>query len=476
MKLDHKSCYRALTARDARFDGLFFVGVTTTGIYCRPVCTARTPGADRCRFFPSAAAAEQERFRPCLRCRPELAPGQAPIDATSRTALLAAARIEAGALTSGTLEELAADLGIGERQLRRVTKQFLGVSPIELAQTRRLLLAKQLLTETRLPIIDVALASGFASLRRFNSAFRDHYRLAPRNLRKQTGQPTAGEPLRLMLGYRPPLAWKELLAFLAARAIPGVELVSGNSYQRTIVLGKQRGWVRVTPHQERPVLVAEIAPELLSCLPEVIVRLRNLFDLNARPDVVRTALARDCLLRDAVRRRPGLRVPGCFDGFELALRAVVGQQTSVRAATTLAGRLAERFGTEVSAPIEGLDRASPAVDVLADASPSEVAAVGLTAKRAESLVRLARSVAERQIALAPGVMPEATIEALCGVPGIGDWTAQYIAMRALRWPDAFPAGDLVLRRRLGGRERSARNAAEAWRPWRAYGAMHLWMM
>jgi len=477
MTLDQDSCYRALLARDARFDGLFFVGVTTTGIYCRPVCTARTPGRDRCRFFASAAAAEQSRFRPCLRCRPELAPGQAPIDAPQQTALRAAARIEAGALATGSLDTLAGELGISSRQLRRVTREFLGATPVELAQTHRLLLAKQLLTETRLPVIDVALASGFSSLRRFNALFRDSYGLAPRGLRRKLGREVAGEPLTLTLAYRPPLAWRELLGFLAARAIPGVELVSGDAYLRTVAIGKHQGWVKVEPRRDRPTLAVELSRSLLPCLAEVMARLRNLFDLNARPDVIASCLARDAHLRAAVRRLPGLRVPGGFDGFEVAVRAILGQQTSVRAATTFAGRLARSFGTAIETPLPSLCRLTPSARALAAATPAELAAIGITARRAETLAELARAIDARRLTLAPGVPPEETVAALCAIPGIGDWTAQYIAMRALRWPDAFPAADLLLKRRLGdGSERKARLAAERWRPWRAYGALYVWTM
>jgi AraC family transcriptional regulator of adaptative response / DNA-3-methyladenine glycosylase II len=340
MNLDAESCYRALAARDARFDGVFFVGVTTTGIYCRPVCPARTARRDRCRFFPSAAAAEQAGFRPCLRCRPELAPGHAPVDATRHLAYAVAARIEAGGLDDGGgLEALAAEFGRSSRQLRRAVRQELGVSPVDLAQTHRLLLAKQLLTETRLPVIQVALASGFASVRRFNALFRSHYRLTPSRLRRATGSGAGEESIRLRLAYRPPLAWSELLGFLADRALPGVECVTGSSYLRTAALGKHRGWLRVEPEDGRDALGVELSMSLVPVLPPLLARLRNLFDLTARPDVIVSHLGGDARIGPAVRRCPGLRVPGAFHGFELAVRAVIGQQVSVRAATTVAGRL-----------------------------------------------------------------------------------------------------------------------------------------
>ena len=389
---------------------------------------------------------------------------------------MAAARIEAGALSAdGGLEGLAAELGIGTRQLRRVTKQYLGVSPVEIAQTHRLLMAKQLLTETRLPMIDVALVSGFSSVRRFNALFRDHYRLTPRGLRRNENGRVDGEPLRLSLAYRPPLAWRELLAFLAP-AIPGVELVDGAAYLRTVALGEQTGWVRVEPRRNRATLVVEVSSSLLRRLPEVMAGLRNLFDLTARPDIIAATLVKDVRLRSAVRRRPGLRVPGAFDGFELAVRAILGQQMSVRTATTLAGRLAAKFGTSIETPFHELHRLTPSAAALADASAAQIARIGMPARRAQTLCDLARAVERRQVSLVPGAAPLDCIERLLTIAGIGDWTAQYVAMRALRWPDAFPAGDLALKRWLGGSEKRARDAAEAWRPWRAYGAMHSWMM
>jgi AraC family transcriptional regulator, regulatory protein of adaptative response / DNA-3-methyladenine glycosylase II len=476
MDLDSESCYRALAARDSRFDGVFFVGVTTTGIYCRPVCPARTPGRDRCRFFPSAAATEQAGFRPCLRCRPELAPGHAPVDATRHLAYAVAARIEAGALNEGgDLEALAAEFGRSSRQLRRAVRNELGVSPVELAQTHRLLLAKQLLTETRLPVIQVALASGFASVRRFNALFRSHYRLTPSRLRRTNGPISGEESVRLRLSYRPPLAWPEMLHFLADRALPGVESVTGRCYLRTVGLGKHLGWLRVEPVQGRDALAVELSLSLVPVLPALLARLRNLFDLNGRPDVIVSHLGDDARIGPAVRRCPGLRVPGAFHGFELAVRAVLGQQVSVRAATTVAGRLAAKFGQPIETPFPGLNRLSPAPERLARANLGELTALGLPGKRAETVRALAHAVAAGQLPLDPGPAPGDTVERLLQLPGVGEWTAQYIVMRAARWPDAFPHGDLGLRKGLG--EMSAGQvlrAADAWRPWRAYAAMYVW--
>jgi AraC family transcriptional regulator, regulatory protein of adaptative response / DNA-3-methyladenine glycosylase II len=476
MTIDDDACYRALVGHDARFDGVFFVAVKTTGIYCRPVCTAKTPGRKSCRFFGSAALAEQAGFRPCLRCRPELAPGHAPIDNTRTIARAAAARIEAGALSNGgSLEELAAGLGLSSRQLRRSVRKELGVSPVELAQTYRLLLAKRLIAETQLPMVQVAFAAGFESVRRFNALFRSHYRLTPSALRRSSSKTVASDCLQLVLAYRPPLDWDAMLQFLAARAVPGVECVRGDAYQRTVGIGEHRGWLSVSPVANRNLLVVDLATTLAPALPSILVRLRNLFDLDARPDVIAGHLALDPLLAPSVEQHPGLRVPGAFDSFELGMRAILGQQVSVRGASTLASRFAQRFGEVIETPLACLNRITPAAETLAAARTVTLAGLGLPSARAESLRNLARTVARREIDLEPGVDAAAVVAQLVELPGIGPWTAEYIAMRALRWPNAFPAGDLGLKKasRLKS-EKALEKAAERWRPWRAYAAMHLW--
>jgi AraC family transcriptional regulator, regulatory protein of adaptative response / DNA-3-methyladenine glycosylase II len=475
MKINDETCYRALVARDTRFDGLFYVGVTTTGIYCRPICTARTPLPGRCRFFSNSALAEQEGFRPCLRCRPELAPGHAPVDAVPRMARAAARRIEAGALNDGRgLERLAEDLGTSTRQLRRAVRREFGVSPVELAQTQRLLLAKQLLTESNLPIIRVAFASGFDSVRRFNALFRSHYRLTPTRMRRATTK-NAGDCVRLTLAYRPPLAWSELMRFLKGRATQGVEEVEGNAYTRTAVVGDHQGWLKVRPNAGRNTLCIEVATSLVPALPEVLARVKSLFDLNARPDVIASHLADDARLGCVAATCPGLRVPGAFDGFELAVRAILGQRVSVTAATSLAGRLVGRLGEPIETPVPALHRLFPSPARLASVEESELRSLGISGARAATISAIARAVLGRQIDLEPSPDPEAVIAKLQELPGIGDWTAQYIAMRALRWPDAFPAGDLGLLKAMGERSvQRLRDAGEAWRPWRAYAAMYLW--
>jgi AraC family transcriptional regulator, regulatory protein of adaptative response / DNA-3-methyladenine glycosylase II len=476
MRIDDEGCYRALVARDSRFDGVFFVGVKTTGIYCRPICTAKTPRRERCHFFVSAALAEQAGFRPCLRCRPELAPGQAPVDAVRTVARAAAARIQAGALDNGgNLEALAASLGLSSRQLRRAMRKELGISPVQLAQTDRLLLAKRLIVETRLPLIEVAFAAGFDSVRRFNALFRSHYRLTPRSLRRSSAGPAVGACLRLTLAYRPPLDWRALLRFLSARAIPGVECVTGDTYQRTVRVGAHRGWLGVSPIAGRKLLAVDLATALAPALPGILARLRNLFDLDARPDLIAGQLALDPLLAPWVERHPGLRVPGAFDSFELGIRTILGQQVSVRGASTLAGRLVQQFGEAIETPFAYLKRIAPAPESLATARGTTLASVGLPPARAESLRSLASAIAHREIDLEPGVDPTAVVAKLVELPGIGPWTAEYIAMRALRWPDAFPATDLGLVKASGLKcAKVLAKTAERWRPWRAYAAMHLW--
>jgi AraC family transcriptional regulator of adaptative response / DNA-3-methyladenine glycosylase II len=480
MTTDPAALYSILAARDARFDGVFYVGVTSTGIYCRPVCTARTPKQANCRFFNSPEAAEKATFRPCLRCRPELAPGNAPVDDARRIASMIAQRIDEGMLDDGAgLETIAARFGWSSRQIRRIVHKELGVSPIELILTRRLLLAKQLLTDTALPITEVAYASGFASLRRFNDAFRRRYGMPPTRFRKAADAKAipaeADASLTLQLAYRPPFDWPGLLRFLRGRAMQGVELVTDDMYARTVRLGEHRGWIRVTNLPEARSLRVEVPHSLTPVLPALLGRLRHLFDLNARPDIIAEHLARDERLAGAVEANMGLRVPGAFDGFELVVRAILGQQISVKAATTLGGRFATRFGEGVRTPHEGLERLCPTPAVVAELEPEDIAVLGVVRTRAASIVALAREITAGRLQLDAGSDPERTIAQLVGLPGIGPWTAHYIAMRALRWPDAFPKEDVALRKRLGAVTPARAEAmSEAWRPWRSYATMHVW--
>lgn len=474
ISLDPKHCYEIIKANDPRFDGVFFVGVSTTGIYCRPVCTVRTPRADRCTFYPNAASAEQAGYRPCLRCRPELAPGNAKVDAVRRLAQQAAARIKAGALTEGNMETLAAEFGLSSRQLRRAIEREYGVSPVALAQTYRLLLAKQLLTDTQLKIIDIAFASGFSSVRRFNDAFQTKYRLNPSALRKQQKNIDAtGVVLRL--GYRPPLAWLPLVGFLTSRGVSSLEKLEGARYMRTVRLGANTGWIAAHPLAEHHQVLVEISQSLVPALTRLNTKLRLLFDLDANPQIIEEHLKCDSQLCKVVNRTPGLRVPGTLDGFELALRAVLGQQITVKAATTIFGRFVNTFGEKVETPFAGVDRVSPAAEDVANASVENLIKLGLTQKRATTIKSLARAMADKQITLDIGSNAQREAEALLAIPGIGPWTAQYIAMRALADPDGFPGSDLGLMRALdAARPAEVMAQAESWRPWRAYGAVHLW--
>jgi AraC family transcriptional regulator of adaptative response / DNA-3-methyladenine glycosylase II len=484
MDQDRRRLYKALAARDPRFDGVFFVGVTSTGIYCRPICPVKTPKLANCRFFATAQETEQAGFRPCLRCRPELAPGSAPVDDSQRIAQLIVQRLEEGKLDEGAgLEAIADQFELSSRQIRRIVQKELGVPPIQLLLTRRLLLAKQLLTETALPITEVAFASGFSSLRRFNDAFSSRYRMPPTRLRKKAtegiesiGQSTTST---LQLSYRPPYDFTGILAFLAARALIGVEWVTSDAYARTVALGNARGWIRVTQSKTKHALMVEFTHTLTPALPALLSRVRALFDLNAQPDMISKHLARDARLAPAVKRNPGMRVPGAFNGFEMGLRAILGQQVTVKAATTIACRFVEAFGEPIVTPFAELHRLTPAAPRIAHAAVDDIARLGIVAARARSMIALAAAQASADLCLEGGTHhnPDEFVDRLTALPGIGPWTAQYIAMRALRWPDAFPKEDVAVRNSLGGvTAKEAEALSQSWRPWRSYAVMHVWGM
>jgi AraC family transcriptional regulator of adaptative response / DNA-3-methyladenine glycosylase II len=468
VELPDESCYRALVARDARFDGAFFVGVRSTGIYCRPVCPARTPRPENCRYYRSPAAAEQAGFRPCLRCRPELAPGSAPSDAGSRLGAAVRARIEAGALLEGTVGELAASLEISDRHLRRIIEAEYGATPIALAQTQRLLGARRLLAATDLSITEVALASGFGSVRRFNSLVRARYGQEPSALRDRN-RFRRQDDVVCEVAYRPPYDWNGMLAFLAPRACPGVETVTQGLYYRTVAVGHARGWIAVADDPSGSCLTVRVSASLAGALPAVLQRVRRLFDVHASPADI------DAQLGELAKGHPGLRVPGAFCGFETALRAILGQQISVRAATTLAGRFAQRFGEPVATILPGLTRLAPTAEPIAEAELEELCALGLPRARAHTIRSLARAAVSGTVSLEIPLDLDRALQRLEAMPGIGPWTVQYVAMRVLAWPDAFPSSDLGIRKALGlQREAEIQKEAERWRPWRAYAAMHLW--
>jgi AraC family transcriptional regulator of adaptative response / DNA-3-methyladenine glycosylase II len=395
----------------------------------------------------------------------------APVDAISRLVGAAMAGIEEHALSSARVGDLAASLGVSDRHLRRVTEAELGVSPIELAQTQRLLLAKRLLRETSLSQTDIAFASGFGSVRRFNALFKSRYGLSPRAIR---GKTIDTDTLNVQLEFRPPLAWDRLLAYLRLRAIPGVEMADATHYRRTAAIGNAKGWIGVSMHPNGSALNLEISPSLTPVIGAVIGRVKQLFDLGAAPDSVSSVLKQDEILAATVRRLPGLRVAGAFDGFELAVRTVLGQQVSVKGASTIAGRWAQAFGEPIATPYPALDRLSPTAECMVDVTPDQIAALGMVGARARCLGGLARAVLQRQVVLSFVSNVEEQIESLMSLPGIGHWTANYIAMRALHWPDAFPTADLVLMRAANSNQKQLQQRSEAWRPWRAYAAHYLW--
>ncbi|WP_244657169.1 AlkA N-terminal domain-containing protein [Pseudomonas syringae] len=472
--LDPHICYAAFVARDRRFDGWFYMGVSSTGIYCRPVCPVRAPLARNCTFFTSAAAAEQAGFRPCLRCRPELAPGHTALDAPERLAQAAARLIEDGFLNDRNLQDLAQRIGVTARHLRRLFETHFGVTLIAFAQTQRLLVAKRLLTETSLPMAEVALVAGFGSVRRFNDVFQARYALNPSNLRKARSA-TAAPSLSFELAYRPPFSWPGVLAFLAHRCIAGVERVDADSYCRALALEhagvRLTGWVRVRHAPERHALRVEMSSGLQPAIVRVLGVLRRVFDTGCRPDLV------DAHLGALAEGLPGMRVPGAFDGFEIAVRAVVGQQISVVRARQILGRIAERYGTPVTQAPDGLAHAFPCAQALARLEPEALIATGLIGIRAEAIIEVASEVAAGRIVLEPLVPLETTLAALRRIRGIGEWTVQYIAMRALGWPNAFVQGDAVLKKYLGcATAAQLDEQASRWAPWRAYAVVHLWRL
>lgn len=470
VELDAATCYRALLARDRRFDGRFFTGVRTTGIYCRPVCPARTPKAENCTFFPHAAAAEAAGFRPCKRCRPERAPGSPSWAEVPEVVSRALGLIAAGALDDGgSVDALADRLAIGARQLRRLFAEHLGAGPLAVAKARRVHFARRLLDETTLPVSRIAFAAGFASVRQFNHDVRATFGAPPTALRGRAA--TTNGTLRLRLAYRPPLDWDGMVGFLTARATRGVEVVERARYARTVALDGVAGWIELTPGGDALDLAVHLPTH--DNLIALVERARRIFDLGADPATIGAHLATDPRLAPLVAARPGLRVPGAWDPFEAAVRTVLGQQISVRAATTLAGRLVEAFGKPLDGTDEpGLTHLFPAPETLADAA---VDSIGCTRGVARAIRALATGVADGSLTFDASRGLDDLTDRLRALPGVGPWTAQVIAMKALAEPDAFPAGDLGVRAALGGiGEREAERRAEAWRPWRAYATMHLW--
>ena len=495
MTIDGDAAYQILLAHDARFDGKIFVGVTSTGVYCRPICRVRMPSRRNCRFFATPAQAEAAQFRPCLKCRPELAPGPGlpwtVMDASRTLARQAAVLLEEASANdeAPSVAAVAARLGVSDRHLRRIFFSEHGVTPLQYLQTRRLLLAKQLLTDTDLPVAQIALTSGYRSLRRFNAAFASGYRMNPMRLRRTasatataamqrsaaTVQGIEAPAITVLLGYRPPFDRAALIAFVAQRAIPGIEAADAASIRRTVrvgALGPHAGWLEASFVPDTARVRLSFAPAMGPSSGAVIAAVRRWLDLDAAPDTIDQGLVG--LPGDA-----GLRLPGSVDAFELAVRAVLGQQVTVAAARTLARRLVDRFGSAVATPWSDITRAFPGPEALAAAPLEHIAELGIIRSRAGAIQAIAATWPELARLFAPGSSPDRLVEQLRELPGIGPWTAHYIAMRGLGWPDAFPPGDVAaqkaMRQLFGATTRRACDAhAEAWRPWRAYALLRLW--
>lgn len=480
---DRDTCYQIYRSKDARYDGRFFVGITTTGVYCRPVCRARLPKPENCRYFRTAAEAEKAGFRPCLLCRPELAPGISRVDSSSELAGRAMYYLRDNCDRGCSLEELSRELGCSGRHLRRVFKEEYHVTPVEYLQTCRLLLAKQLLTETSLSVLDIAMTAGFGSVRRMNELFQSHYGLTPLSVRRKAEKTDRQETVQVSLGYRAPYAWESMLSFLGPRAIPHIERVTKDSYERVVRLFSRggkicTGIVSVSHDEKKQALTVTMSESLVPVLPQVLSKVRQMFDLDCDPGIIGekfVSLAE--YLPGGIT--PGIRVPGCFDAFEMACRAVLGQQITVRAAGTLCGRIAETYGDPAETGVEGLDRTFPQAEIMAgmgDEITENLGKLGVLASRSRAIGDLARAILEEDgIRLDRAGDPEEAVGRLMAIRGIGSWTAEYIVMRTMGWTDAFLPTDAVIRNRMPGlSEKERRRVSEAWRPWRSYAMMNLW--
>ena len=473
---------RARLARDSRFDGQFYVGVKTTGIYCRPICPANAPKSENVSFYPSAAAAGEAGFRPCLRCRPECAPGTPAWSGTSTTVRRGLRLISSGALDDGNVETLANRLGVTSRHLRRLFTKHLGASPLAVAHTQRLHFAKRLIDETSLPMNHISNAAGFGSVRRFNDTFQKTYGRTPRDLRRSgneaqlTGRTAT---LTVKLAYRRPFSWPAMVEFFLHRATPGVEQVAGSIYRRTFSFNGDHGIVEVQPHAQDGYLSLTLFSINTGALFDTVQCAREVFDLDAPANEIGSALGQDEKLRVMLNQHPGIRVPGAWDGFELTVRAILGQQISVKGATTIAGRIATRYGETLNLAGDdnayGLNRIFPTPERLVRARFNNL---GIIRSRAETIRSVARAVISGDIHFDSSQDPEEFCESLKSIRGIGDWTAQYVAMRALKNPDAFPGSDLGLIKAIDYPNRvtpkELEKRAEGWRPWRSYAAMLLW--
>lgn len=480
---DSTGLYEAFISKDPRFDGRFFVGISSTGIYCRPICKARQPKEENCSFYATAAEAEQAGYRPCLLCRPELAPGSSVMDSKSSVAKRAARYIEENCGDIENISEVAEHFHVTDRHLRRIFTEEYNVSPIKYLQTCRLLLAKNLLTETNLPVIDIAMASGFGSLRRFNDLFKSHYSLSPSSLRKNLPDDRdSTSQISISIGYRPPYLWREMLNFLAGRAIPGVEVVSDDEYMRTVALKNFHGeyvygWIRVSNNIKKNTLVVKLSESLLPVLTQVITRVKSQFDTNCDPYIIFEKLKSMNEIKDGLAVL-GTRLPGSFNPFEMSVRAVLGQQITVKAASTIAGRFVREFGTPIETGIHGLDYIFPlSEDILKLEGPIEnhLGPLGIIKTRSRTIYELARHTVDETIDFSSSAIVEEEIEKLLEVPGIGNWTAKYIAMRTMEWTDAILETDVGIKKALAPMTpNEITKLSEEWRPWRSYANINLW--
>jgi AraC family transcriptional regulator, regulatory protein of adaptative response / DNA-3-methyladenine glycosylase II len=501
--LDHNSCYQAFLSHDARFDGRLFACVKTTKIYCRPVCRVKPPMQKNCNFVAHAAQAEHLGYRPCLRCRPELSPGYSTSEASSRLAQAAASALQFPRRHAPNIEELAKKIGITSRHLRRLFLQEFGVTPIEYAQTQRLLLAKRLLTDTKLPVSIVSEAAGFGSVRRLNSLFLENYRLSPLKLRKEGALPKAQAKGRIsnslgvhkiLLTYRPPYAWAAQLKYLSGRTLAGVEFVDLDKsvYWRSVRVKDPNlkaaskeyvGWISVSHIPDKSSLEIGLSDSLAPVIGQLMLLVRRLFDLDARPDDIAQVLLASKTFNFAplLEQAPGLRLAGCFDGFELSIRAILGQLVSVKAAHATASKVVLNFGQPLSdfsgvelCPCDSIVRLTPEPESLLRATQEQLGALGVTRQKQTAIKAIAQALVDGDLVLDPTVDVASTIVQLKAMHGIGDWTAQYIAMRALAWPDAFPSSDYGVLKALGGTPAQAVKTSQEWRPWRAYATRYLW--
>lgn len=475
MRITPEVCYRAVQAKDTRFDGVFFVGVKSTGIYCRPVCPARTPARKSCEFFDHAVEAEKAGFRACFRCRPELAPGQSSVDASSRITQSAVTLIHEGFLNHHSVDELAEKLDVTSRHLRRTLNNELGVSPQQLAQSKRLALAKQLVQETSLNLADVAFASGFASVRRFNDAFQKVLGCSPTKLRRSHQRTSeAKDTITLRLDYRPPLAWNFLLEFMQNRLMTGIENIDGSCYRRVVIWEDKVGWMSVTQDPKRNSLKLQLPLSLMEGVMPILSKVRSMFDLDAHPDKIIPHLSHDSHLQPLLESNPGLRIPGGFEKFPLLIRIILGQRIAVKSATTLCGRLIDSFGQKVTTPFDELTTDFPKPEVIAHCKPQELIELGIQPSRASTLQTLSSRIVSGEIVLDDSMERELLRERLLSIKGIGPWTVETMMMRAFGEPDAFPSSDLGLCKALNCTPKEAQTRSESWRPWRSYAATYLW--